>query len=197
MASGTSLTEPLTARPPERPIVGGVDMARTRDTSRRRHSSSEREDGRSSRVLSYLDTDGSTMPVDASDVMEYLRELDRTYDLQGRELRSPLLRRARQDFLTDEGLPMIEVPQSLERMTKAIGGHLRGHPRRPAATDATTTTRSSPTRCSPRYPGSTIAASPWRRARTAAISMPRWPWRSPTTGSSAEMPPVVPLVSWA
>lgn len=57
--------------------------------------------------------------VDVSHVMEYIRELDRKYTLvevvyDPRLFEFPALQ------LADEGIPMIEVPQSLERMTPAF-----------------------------------------------------------------------------
>lgn len=59
-------------------------------------------------------------PVDVSDVMRYLRELDQRFTLRA-------VSYDRRFFdvpaatLEDEGLPMIEVPQSVEMMTPAIG----------------------------------------------------------------------------
>lgn len=59
-------------------------------------------------------------PVDVSDVMQYVRKLDRTYTLQGVSF-DPRFFDVPAKMLLDEGLPMIEVPQSVERMTPAIG----------------------------------------------------------------------------
>jgi len=59
-------------------------------------------------------------PVDMTHVMQYLRTLDETYDLQAvsydpRFFDVPAL------MLVDEGLPMVEIPQSVERMTQVVG----------------------------------------------------------------------------
>jgi phage terminase large subunit-like protein len=59
-------------------------------------------------------------PVDVTDVMRHLRELDATYDLRAVSF-DPRFFDVPAKMLDDEGLPMIEVPQSLERMTPAIG----------------------------------------------------------------------------
>lgn len=60
-------------------------------------------------------------PVDVTGVMQYLRDLDATYDLQAVSY-DPRFFDVPAKYLDDEGLPMIEVPQSLERMTMAVGG---------------------------------------------------------------------------
>lgn len=59
-------------------------------------------------------------PVDVTEVMHHLRSLDKTYDLQGVSF-DPRFFDVPAKMLDDEGLPMVEVPQSLERMTPAIG----------------------------------------------------------------------------
>lgn len=59
-------------------------------------------------------------PVDVLDIMGYLRRLAGLYDL--RELSyDPRFFDVSAKLLTDEGLRMVEVPQSLERMTPAVG----------------------------------------------------------------------------
>jgi phage terminase large subunit-like protein len=62
-------------------------------------------------------------PVDVTDVMEHLRELDRAYDVQAVSF-DPRFFDVPAKMLADEGLPMVEVPQSVERMTVACGGLL-------------------------------------------------------------------------
>lgn len=59
-------------------------------------------------------------PVDITEVMHHVRNLDRQYDVQGVSF-DPRFFDVPAKMLDDEGLPMIEVPQSIERMTPAIG----------------------------------------------------------------------------
>lgn len=59
-------------------------------------------------------------PVDTTDVMRYLRELDERYDLQVVAF-DPRFFDVPAKYLQDEGLPMVELPQSTERMTPAVG----------------------------------------------------------------------------
>lgn len=59
-------------------------------------------------------------PVDTTDVMAYLRQLDRTYALKAVSF-DPRFFDVPAKYLSSEGLPMVEIPQSLERMTPAIG----------------------------------------------------------------------------
>jgi phage terminase large subunit-like protein len=62
-------------------------------------------------------------PVDVTDVMGQLRELDRLYDLRAVSY-DPRFFDVPAKMLADEGLHMEEVPQSPERMTTAIGSLL-------------------------------------------------------------------------
>ena len=59
-------------------------------------------------------------PVDVTDVMQHLRDLDAAYTLQGVSY-DPRFFDVPAKMLEDEGLPMVEIPQSLERMTPAVG----------------------------------------------------------------------------
>ena len=59
-------------------------------------------------------------PVDPSDIMQAIRELDSQYDLRGIAY-DPRLFELPAIMLKDEGLPMIEFPQSIERMSPACG----------------------------------------------------------------------------
>jgi len=59
-------------------------------------------------------------PVDTTDVMAFIRDLDAAYDLQAVSF-DPRFFDVPAKYLADEGLPMVEVPQSLEVMTPAIG----------------------------------------------------------------------------
>jgi phage terminase large subunit-like protein len=58
--------------------------------------------------------------VDLGDIMRYLRELDGLYDLEAVAY-DPRLFELPAQMLGDEGLPMLELPQSLERMSPAFG----------------------------------------------------------------------------
>jgi phage terminase large subunit-like protein len=59
-------------------------------------------------------------PVDATDVMHFLRQLDAAYVLKAVSY-DPRFFDVPAKMLEDEGLPMIEVPQSVEYMTPAVG----------------------------------------------------------------------------
>jgi phage terminase large subunit-like protein len=62
-------------------------------------------------------------PVDVTDVMEHIRELHRAYDVQAVSF-DPRFFDVPAKMLSDEGLPMVQVDQSVERMTPACGGLL-------------------------------------------------------------------------
>ena len=59
-------------------------------------------------------------PVDVTNVMQHLRELADRYDVKAISF-DPRFFDVPAKMLLDEGLPVIEIPQSLERMTAAIG----------------------------------------------------------------------------
>ncbi|HUW17596.1 MAG TPA: terminase TerL endonuclease subunit [Actinomycetes bacterium] len=62
-------------------------------------------------------------PVDVTDVMEHIRELARAYDVQAVSF-DPRFFDVPAKWLADEGLPMVEIPQSVERMTSILGSLL-------------------------------------------------------------------------
>ena len=62
-------------------------------------------------------------PVDVTDVMEHLRYLARTYQVAAISF-DPRFFDVPAKMLADEGLPLIEVPQSVERMTAVLGSLL-------------------------------------------------------------------------
>jgi len=62
-------------------------------------------------------------PVDVTDVMEHLRELARAYDVQAISF-DPRFFDVPAKMLTDEGLPLVEIPQSVEGMTRILGSLL-------------------------------------------------------------------------
>lgn len=59
-------------------------------------------------------------PVDVTDVMQYLRELAERYQVEAISF-DPRFFDVPAKMLLDEGLPVIEIPQSIDRMTAAIG----------------------------------------------------------------------------
>jgi phage terminase large subunit-like protein len=59
-------------------------------------------------------------PVDVTDIMEHLRKLAATYQVGGISY-DPRFFDVPAKMLHDQGLPMVEVPQSVERMTGIIG----------------------------------------------------------------------------
>jgi phage terminase large subunit-like protein len=59
-------------------------------------------------------------PVDVTDIMEHLRKLAATYQVGGISF-DPRFFDVPAKMLHDQGLPMIEIPQSVERMTGIIG----------------------------------------------------------------------------
>jgi phage terminase large subunit-like protein len=62
-------------------------------------------------------------PVDVTDVMEHIRELSRAYDVQAVSY-DPRFFDVPAKMLSDEGLPLVEIPQSVERMTGVLGSLL-------------------------------------------------------------------------
>ena len=74
-------------------------------------------------------------PVDVTDVMEAIRELDRDFDLRAVAF-DPRHFDVAAKMLLDEGLPMVEIPQSVERMTSAVGDTFVAIKRRQLAHDA-------------------------------------------------------------
>jgi phage terminase large subunit-like protein len=68
-------------------------------------------------------------PVDVTDVMEHIRELARAYDVQAVSY-DPRFFDVPAKMLSDEGLPLVEIPQSVERMTVVLGSLLEHIKRR-------------------------------------------------------------------
>ena len=121
-ADGRALWESLT-NPYEfvggAPTWVGVDVALKRDTTAV-VSMQRRADGRLHAICRvWVPTD--ERPVDVTDVMQYLRDLDEIYDVQTISY-DPRFFDVPAKYLGDEGLRMVEMSQSLELMTQAIGG---------------------------------------------------------------------------
>ncbi len=96
----------------------GVDIALKRDSSAV-VAVQRREDGRLHAVCRvWMPT--ADRPVDTTDVMQYLRDLSDRYDVEAISF-DPRFFDVPAKMLSDEGLPMLEIPQSPERMTPAIG----------------------------------------------------------------------------
>lgn len=101
------------------PTWVGVDIAIKRDTSAVVWVQ-ERPDGRlHAKCRIWAPT--PDRPVDTTDVMQFLRDLDETYDLKAVSY-DPRFFDVPAKTLADEGLAMVETPQSLEKMTPAVGG---------------------------------------------------------------------------
>lgn len=101
------------------PTWVGVDVALVRDSTAV-VALQERPDGRwQAKAKIWQPTPGQ--PVDATDVMEYLRRLDKIYTLRQVAF-DPRFFDVPAKMLEDEGLPMAEFPQSVERRTASDGG---------------------------------------------------------------------------
>jgi phage terminase large subunit-like protein len=96
----------------------GVDASRTRDSTAVAVVQ-RRPDGRL-HVTWRIWLPAKDQPIDPTDVMAYLRDLDRDYQLMAVAY-DPRFFDVPAKMLDDEGLPMVEFPQSLERMTPAVG----------------------------------------------------------------------------
>jgi phage terminase large subunit-like protein len=96
----------------------GVDVAIKHDTTAV-VALQRRADGFHAKSRIWAPTD--ERPVDVTDVMAFLRDWSRLYRVDAVSY-DPRFFDVPAKLLTDEGLPMVEVPQSVERMTKAVGG---------------------------------------------------------------------------
>lgn len=99
------------------PTWVGVDVAIKHDTSAV-VAVQRREDGRLHAVARIFVPERDK-PVDTTDVMHHIRELAALYDLRAVSY-DPRFFDVPAKMLEDEGVPMVEVPQSVERMTPAI-----------------------------------------------------------------------------
>lgn len=131
-ASGAVVWEGLTSPvdlTDKRPVYVGVDIALKSDTSAV-VVVQRREDGRwHATCRIWVPTKDE--PIDVTDVMQHLRDLAGVYPVESIAF-DPRFFDVPAKMLGDEGLPMVEVPQSLEHMTPAyvtlyqaiIGGKL-------------------------------------------------------------------------
>jgi phage terminase large subunit-like protein len=101
---------------PKAPTHAAIDVGIKRDTTAVVYGQ-RRPDGKLHTVAKiWAPTKDET--IDLSAVMQFLRELDRDYSLVECAY-DPRLFEIPGQMLADEGLPMVEFPQSLERMTPA------------------------------------------------------------------------------
>lgn len=117
-----SLTDPWKLEPGGRTWVG-VDFARKRDSTavvaiQQRPDEEGKAPSRLHMVLR-LWVPTEDRPVDTTDVMQHLRELATTYSVEAIAF-DPWNFDTEAAMLLDEGLPMIEVPQSIEKMSIAV-----------------------------------------------------------------------------
>jgi len=106
---------------PNQPTWVGVDIGLKRDSSAV-VAVQVRPDGRR-HVTARIWTPTPDGRLDVTDVMQHLRDLDRRHDLRAVHY-DPRFFDLPAQQLVDEGLPMVEAPQVLERMTPAAGATL-------------------------------------------------------------------------
>jgi len=99
------------------PTYGGLDVGIKRDSTAL-VLIQQRPDGRYHAACKIWMPDNETL--DVTDIMQYIREVDEEYNLRGLAY-DPRLFELPAGQLAEEGVPMIEIPQSLERMTPAFG----------------------------------------------------------------------------
>lgn len=129
--------------------------------------------------------------IDLGDIMRYLRELDDEYDVEAFAF-DPRLFELPAQMLADEGLPMVEMPQSLERMTPAFGSLLEAIKRGELSHDGDTAFTTQILNAIPRYSerGFTLAKGRSRGKIDAAYALAMAHNRAQFTA-----PPRKPLVA--
>jgi len=103
------------------PTWVGVDVGLKRDSTA--VVAVQRDQHGRLRAMARLWLPRTDEPVDVTDVMEYIRELDRAYDIEAVSY-DPRFFDVPAKMLGDEGLLMVEIPQSVERMTAVCGSLL-------------------------------------------------------------------------
>ena len=103
---------------PARPTWVGIDVGIKRDSTA--VVAVQRDDAGQLHALARFWVPRVDEPVDVTDVMEYIRELARAYEVQAVSY-DPRFFDVPAKMLSDEGLLMLEVPQSVERMTTVCG----------------------------------------------------------------------------
>jgi phage terminase large subunit-like protein len=99
----------------------GVDVGLKRDSTA--VAAVQRDADGALHVMTRFWIPSEGVPVDISDVMEHIRELARAYDVAAVSF-DPRFFDYPAKVLSDEGLPLIEIPQSPERMTAILGSLL-------------------------------------------------------------------------
>ena len=120
-ADGRSLWDALTepyAFAADRPTFVGTDVAIKRDSTA--VVAVQRDDEGMLHAAGRFWIPTAERPVDVTDVMQHLRDLASTYDVQAISYDKYLFD-VPAKMLADERLPMVEIPQSVERMTPIIG----------------------------------------------------------------------------
>ena len=112
------LTDPHELVPKSEATWAGVDIGLRHDTSAV-VLMQKRPDGRF-HAICRIWTPTPDRPVDVTDVMKYLRDANEKYALEAVSYDNRFFDVPAKTLL-DEGLPMFEVPQSVERMTAAYG----------------------------------------------------------------------------
>jgi phage terminase large subunit-like protein len=103
------------------PTWVGVDVGLKRDSTA--VVAVQRDDAGLLRATCRLWLPAKDEPVDVTDVMEHIRELARAYAVEAVSF-DPRFFDVPAKMLTDEGLALVEIPQSPERMTPICGGLL-------------------------------------------------------------------------
>jgi phage terminase large subunit-like protein len=133
-------------------------------------------------------------PVELTLVMQHLRDLAEAYDVEAISY-DPYLFDVPAKMLYDEGLPMVEIPQSLERMTMAVGGLYAGIMGRTVTHDGDDAFTSQVMNAQPRFNerGFTLAKGKSRgridAAVAAALAIDRAQRAEPTEGAYETLGP--------
>lgn len=110
--------------------------------------------------------------IDLGDIMKFLRDTDDRHDVEAIAY-DPRLFEVAAQMLADEGLPMVEFPQSLERMTPAFGALLEAIKRAEISHDGDTAFTTQVLNAVPRYSerGFTLAKGRSRGKIDAAYAL--------------------------
>lgn len=175
------------------PTWVGVDVGLKRDSTAV-VALQRRPDGRlHAKLRVWLPT--ADEPVDATDVMQHLRELDALYSVAEVSF-DPRFFDVPAKMLADEGLPMIEIPQAVERMTPAVGSTFEAIKRGEVTHDGDATFTAHILNAVPRFNerGFTLAKGKSRGRIDAAVALclalDRALRQETTVGAS-------PLAAWA
>lgn len=155
---------------PDLPVWVGIDVGLKRDSTAVAVAQ-RRPDGRLHLVWRmWVPTKDE--PVDVTEVMQHVRELDRRYKVQGVSY-DPRFFDVPAKMLEDEGLRMVEVPQSIERMTPAIGSTFEAIKRAELSHNGDTVVTEQVLNAIPRFNdrGFTLAKGKSRGRIDAAVAM--------------------------